>query len=106
MAGLVPAIHVFGCESPGRNLRIVQMNALDEFRRELTESLTSLIDSIASAEIGQNDRNLLAEFVENSEFGVALDWLQSLLVERNIKLSAQQDEEIRKLAQRMDIDLS
>ena len=82
------------------------MNALDEFRRELTESLTSLIDSIASAEIGQNDRNLLAEFVENSEFGVALDWLQSLLVERNIKLSAQQDEEIRKLAQRMDIDLS
>ena len=82
------------------------MNALDEFRRELTESLTSLMDSIASAEIGQNDRNLLAEFVENSEFGVALDWLQSLLVERNIKLSAQQDEEIRKLAQRMDIDLS
>ena len=64
------------------------MNARDELRRELDKSLTSLINSIASTEIHQNDRDLLAEFVENFEYGVALEWLHSLLVERKIDFFA------------------
>jgi len=82
------------------------MDARDEFRREMDKSLTSLIDSIASAEIDQNDRDVLAEFVENYEYGVALELLHSWLVERGISLSSQQDEEVRRLALRMKIDLS
>jgi hypothetical protein len=104
MAGLVPAIHVFGSESPRR--KNPSMNARDELRRELEKSLTSLISSISSAEIDQHNRELLAEFVENFEYGVALEWLHSLIVERRIQLSPEQDDEIRRLAQRMKIDLS
>jgi hypothetical protein len=82
------------------------MNARDELRHELDQSLTSLINSISSIGIDQSDRALLAEFVENFEYGVALELLHSWLVERNIQLSSQQEEEIQRLAQRMKIDLS
>ncbi|MGY2901674.1 hypothetical protein [Bradyrhizobium sp. URHC0002] len=81
------------------------MNARDEIRRELDGSLTSLINSISSAEIDQKNRELLAEFVENFEYGVALEWLHSLIVDRKIQLSPGQDQEMRRLAQRMKIDL-
>jgi len=81
------------------------MNARDELRRELDGSLTSLINSISSVEIDQKNRELLAEFVENFEYGVALEWLHSLILDRKIQLSPEQDQELRRLAQRMKIDL-
>jgi len=81
------------------------MNARDELRLELEKSLTSVISSISPTAIDQQDRKLLAEFVENFEYGVALEWLHSLIVERGIQLSGEQEEQIRRLAQRMKIDL-
>jgi hypothetical protein len=81
------------------------MNAQDELRRELDQSLTSLVNSIASTELNQSDRDLLAEFIENFEYGVALEWLHSLIVERGIQLPREQEEQIQRLAQRMKIDL-
>ncbi len=81
------------------------MNARDELRHELDGSLTSLINSISSAEIDQKNRELLAEFVENFEYGVALELLRSLILDRKIQLSPEQDQEMRRLAQRMEIDL-
>ncbi|WP_334417368.1 MULTISPECIES: hypothetical protein [unclassified Bradyrhizobium] len=80
------------------------MNARDEFRREMDEALTSLAGSIAP-KIDQNSRDLLAEFIENFEFGVALEWLHSLTVSKGIQLSSEQEQEIRRLAQRMGLDL-
>jgi hypothetical protein len=81
------------------------MDARDELRRELDGSLKSLINSISSVEIDQKNRELLAELVENFEYGVALEWLRSLIVDRKIQLSPGQDQEMRRLAQRMKIDL-
>ena len=81
------------------------MNARDELRRELDGSLTSLINSISTTEIDQKNRELLAEFIENFEYGVALEWLHSLILDRKIQLSSEQDQEMRRLAQRMKIDL-
>jgi hypothetical protein len=81
------------------------MNARDELRLELEKSLTSVISSISSDAIDRQNRDLLAEFVENFEYGVALEWLHSLIVERGIQLSGEQEEQIRRLAQRMKIDL-
>jgi hypothetical protein len=70
----------------------------------MDEALTSLANSIAP-KIDQNSRDLLAEFIENFEFGAALEWLHSLTVSKAIQLSSEQEQEIRRLAQRMDIDL-
>jgi hypothetical protein len=81
------------------------MNARDELRLELEKSLTSVISSISSDAIDRQNRDLLAEFVENYEYGVALEWLHSLIVERGIQLSSEQEEQVRRLAQRMKIDL-
>ena len=81
------------------------MSARDELRDELQRSLTALITSIASTEIDRHNRDLLADLVENSEFGVALEWLHALIVERNIQLSSGQERELQSLAQRMKIDL-
>ena len=67
--------------------------------------LSALINSISSAEIDQKNRELLAELVENFEYGVALEWLHSLTVYRKIQLSPGQDQEMRRLARRMKIDL-
>jgi len=80
------------------------MNARDEFRREMEEALTSLAASIAP-NIDQNSRDLLAEFIENFEFGVAVEWLHSLTVSKGMQLSSEQEQEIRRIAHRMDIDL-
>jgi hypothetical protein len=81
------------------------MNARDDLRRELDGALKALINSISSAEIDQRNRELLAEFVENFEYGVALEWLHSLTVHRKIQLSPGQDQEMLRLARRMKIDL-
>ena len=102
MAGLVPAIHV--CIPVGKAQGLL-MSARDELRDELQRSLTALITSIASTEIDRHNRDLLADLVENYEFGVALEWLHALIVERNIQLSSGQEWELQSLAQRMKIDL-
>jgi len=81
------------------------MSARDELRDELQRSLTALITSTASTEIDRHNRDLLADLVENYEFGVALEWLHALIVERNIQLSSGQEWELQSLAQRMKIDL-
>lgn len=82
------------------------MSTRDEVRRELEKSLISLISSISTTEIDKGSRELLVEFIDNFEYGVALEWLHSLIVEKGIQLSSKQYEEIERLAERMKIDLS
>ena len=81
------------------------MIARNELWHELEKSLKSLVISISSTELDKHNRDLLDEFVENREYGIALEWLHSLIVERSIQLSLQQEKEIQRLAQLMEIDL-
>jgi hypothetical protein len=76
----------------------------DELWRDLENSLKSLVESMPAKFDGKN-RELLNEFAENREFGVALEWLHSIIVERSIELSAQQEQEIQRLANLMGIRL-
>jgi hypothetical protein len=71
----------------------------------LETSLMSLVGSM-SAILGEVDRVTLTDFIENREFGVALEMLHSIIIKRNLQLSEQQETEIRQLAELMNIDLS
>ena len=73
-------------------------------RRELEEALTALVNSLA-ADIDAKNLDLLRDFIENREFGVALEWLISLLRERSVTISQNQKQEIKRLADLMHIDL-
>ena len=80
------------------------MDDRQERWRQLEKSLTSLVGSMSS-KLGDQDRELLNDFIENREYGVALEWLYSTVVEENIQLDPDQEAEIKRLAQIMDIDL-
>jgi thymidylate synthase ThyX len=78
---------------------------MDRTWRYLETSLTSLVDSMSMA-LHDDNREILTNFIENREFGVALEWLHSIIITRNLQLSEQQQIEIRQLAEFMKIDLS
>ncbi|MHC2565032.1 hypothetical protein [Bradyrhizobium liaoningense] len=75
------------------------MNRAEEWRK-LEEALTNFVGSMSS-QLSIRDCALLAEFIDNREFGVALEWLHSSVVEP----SASQKLEVQRLAKMMDIDL-
>ncbi|MBR0736208.1 hypothetical protein JQ581_04650 [Bradyrhizobium liaoningense] len=73
---------------------------------QLEEALTNLVDSISS-QLSLRDRKLLAEFLENREFGVvALEWPHSSIIENDLRPASSQHLEIQRLAKTMGIDLS
>ncbi len=47
----------------------------------------------------------MTEFIENGEFGIALEWVHSLAVNDDLRPSASQKLEIERLAAMMEIDL-
>jgi hypothetical protein len=59
-----------------------------------------------AAQPDDKNREILIEFIENREFGVALEWLCAIIMERDMEVSDQQKVEIRRLADLMKIDLS
>jgi hypothetical protein len=73
--------------------------------RELERALTSLVSSLSS-QLNGKDRELLTDFIGNREYGIALEWLYSIVVERKLQLSAPQQHEVRRLADLMEIDLA
>jgi hypothetical protein len=77
----------------------------DQAWRHLEESLTDLVGSLSTV-LDDKNREILINFIENREFGVALEWLCSIIIARNLQLSTQQEREIRRLADFMKIDLS
>ncbi|MDA9530659.1 MULTISPECIES: hypothetical protein [unclassified Bradyrhizobium] len=79
------------------------MNRAEEWRK-LEEALTNLVGSMSS-QLSIRDCALLAEFIDNREFGVALEWLHSSVVENRLQPSASQKLEVQRLAKMMDIDL-
>jgi hypothetical protein len=71
---------------------------------ELERSLASLVESM-SIILGKRNVDLLTEFIENREYGVALRWLDAMVVEHSLELSPAQEREIRRLAEFMQIEL-
>jgi hypothetical protein len=71
---------------------------------ELERSLASLVESM-SIILGKRNVDLLTEFIENREYGVALRWLDAMVVEQSLELSPAQEREIRRLAEFMQIEL-
>jgi hypothetical protein len=77
----------------------------NELWLHLEQSLTSLVNSMMTG-LDDKNRELLTDFIENREFGVALEWLYSIIIRCNLVLSDQQNHEIKRLAALMKIDLS
>ena len=75
-----------------------------ELWRQLEEALTTLVGSLSS-ELSLKNRELLTEFIENREFGVALEWVHSLTVNDELRFSASQRAEIQRLAAMMKVEL-
>ena len=50
---------------------------------ELEAALNALVDGLASM-IDDKNASLLRDFIENREYGVALEWLHSIVTERMI----------------------
>ena len=71
---------------------------------ELEASLGALVQSM-STKIDKESLALLREFIENREYGVALEWLRGVIVGRSIQLSRQQKQEIERIAGLMHINL-
>ncbi|WP_027532485.1 MafI family immunity protein [Bradyrhizobium sp. WSM3983] len=72
--------------------------------RQLKEGLTHLLDSMAP-QLAAEDRKLVMEFIDNREFGLALEWLHSVIAEKNLRPSASEASEIQRLAALMHIEL-
>jgi hypothetical protein len=79
------------------------MDRIEEWR-QLEEGLTNLVDSM-SDQFALSDRELLLEFIHNREYGVALEWLHSIIIKAGLRPSAGQGIEIQRLAKSMEIDL-
>lgn len=80
------------------------MTTRDELRLLLEREFTRLIQDLED-KIDQTNLDLLNDFVQNYEYGVALDWLQSLIAERPISLTERQETAIQQLKRRMGLPL-
>lgn len=80
------------------------MNKRQEIWQELEKSLMSLLESL-SADLARRDQEILINFIENREYGVALEWLRSVIVEQPVQLTVRQAKEMQRLAELMNIKL-
>ncbi len=78
------------------------MTMREEAWQVLEKTLTALVASL-EPELNRVTRDLLNDFVKNREYGVAIEWLKSYLDEHGLKLSDQQDEEIRRIFELLGI---
>jgi shikimate dehydrogenase len=76
----------------------------DELWAKAEKELTDIVDSV-SAEIDTKNTAIVMSFVENREYGVALEWLHSLLTKRSIRVPDHTKEKIERLARSMGISL-
>ena len=71
---------------------------------ELRGGLLSLLESLAPL-LDAKTQELVRDFIENREFGVALEWLYSAAHRLKISLTAEQAQKFDELAALMRIDL-
>ncbi len=71
----------------------------------LREGILSLLDSSMS-QIDEDTRNLVREFVESREYGVALEWLNSYFIANDVNISSEDEKMMAFLSERMGLNLS
>jgi hypothetical protein len=72
--------------------------------QHLAASLSTLVDSLAP-KLDEKNLSLLGDFIDNREYGVALEWLASLIKTRSMQISPEQQQEIDRLATTMGLSL-
>jgi len=55
--------------------------------------------------LDEKNLSLLRDFIDNREYGVALEWLVSLIKTHSIQISSEQQQEIDRLATTMGLSL-
>ena len=68
----------------------IEFDTWIKIKRRLSEILTYL-----DSEISQNDKDVIQDFIENNEYGVALDWINSIIDECNIQVTSQTADGLR-----------
>ena len=76
----------------------------DQLWQHLAASLSTLVDSLAP-KLDERNLSLLRDFIDHREYGVALEWLASLIKTRSIQISSEQQQEIHRLAKTMGLSL-
>ncbi len=76
-----------------------------EQREQMTKDLLVLLNMF-SKEIDKKNHDLVNEFIEHHEFGVALEWLYATLINSKVSISQSQNEMFQKLAKEMQIVLA
>lgn len=80
------------------------MSAIDE-RRELLQHVSLSAVSALAEHLDEGTIKLVNEFIENFEFGVALEWLCGAIEENGQRLRVEQWEELDRLAKMLDMEL-
>jgi len=76
----------------------------NELWRELERSLTSLVQSMSTS-VDKKTLWLLKDYIDNREYGLALESLYDAIVDLRTELSPHQKQEIERLAGLMQISL-
>ena len=76
----------------------------EEMWHEREKSLMALIESL-EPKLDTVTRDLLKDFVENREYAVAIERLNSYIAEHLVQLSHEQAEEIRRILKLTDVTL-
>jgi hypothetical protein len=76
----------------------------DQLWQHLETSLSTLVDLLAP-KLDEKNLSLLRDFIDNREYGVALEWLVSLIKTHSIQISSEQQQEIDRLATTMGLSL-
>jgi hypothetical protein len=80
------------------------MASVREHWLALSGGISSLVDALAP-ELDESTADIVRDFIENREFGLALEWLQAVVIEQSISLSNDQREKFDALARLMNVDL-
>ena len=80
------------------------MTSRAQLWQHLAASLSTLVDSLAP-KLDEKNLSLLRDFIDNREYGVALEWLASLIKTRSMQISPEQQQEIDRLATTMGLSL-
>ena len=80
------------------------MTSRAQLWQHLAASLSTLVDSLAP-KLDEKNLSLLGDFIDNREYGVALEWLASLIKTRSMQISPEQQQEIDRLATTMGLSL-
>jgi hypothetical protein len=91
-----------GIHEPAKDSAVV--TSRDQLWQHLAASLLTLVDLLAP-KLDEKNLSLLRDFIDNREYGVALEWLASLIKTHSIQISSEQQQEIHRLAKIMRLSL-